>query len=113
MASVLGTPTSPPRKLIFAQTGMMGGFVHISTIAQHLPWRHRSVEAILLTILVIFNLVLQLVVVKVVWVLGPPTSHLIKMIIGLAVEMFCHLRVGIIHTQLFPDNIGPILHYLA
>ena len=48
---------------------------------------------------VIIHLVLQLVMMNVVWVLGPPTLPTKKCIFGLMVVILCHIGVGIIHPR--------------
>ena len=61
---------------------------------------------------VILHLVFLMVMVELVWVLGPlrfPTKHII---FGLMVVIFCHLGVGIIWWWLIQTNIGPNIHYL-
>ena len=48
--------------------------------------------------------------VKVVWILGPPTLPTRRLIFGLMVAIFCHPRVGNTHTWVIHANIGPIIH---
>ena len=62
---------------------VMGGFFHLIIIRQNLLWCNIGGGIIHLVILVVLNLVLLLVMVKVIWVLGPPTSPPRKLIVGL------------------------------
>ena len=64
-------------------------------------------------ILVVLNLVLMTVMVEVVWVLAPPNFNPRKLIVGLMVEILCHIRVGIIHPRVIETNTGPLLHYIC
>ena len=96
MLLVLGPPSSPPIKLVLADTGMIWSLVHIRVIAQDPQCIHHSVSIIELILMVIIHLVLQLVMVKVVWVLVPPTLPSRKLIVGLMVVILCHVLVGII-----------------
>ena len=72
------TPISPPRKLIWAQTEMMGGFEHLRVITQNQLWSHNPVSIIKLVLLVIICSFLHLVMLKVVWVLEYQPSFLPK-----------------------------------
>ena len=47
-----------------------------------------------MVLLVVLSFVFLMEMVNVVWILGPTTSPSIKLIIGLMVEILCHLRVG-------------------
>ena len=69
---VLGTPIFPLKKLILAQTGIMGGFIHLSIIVHHSLWCHNPVCIIQLVMMVVLHLVFHMVMVKVVWFLGTP-----------------------------------------
>ena len=46
---------------------------------------------------------------KVVWVLGPPTLPPKKLIVGLMVVIFCHLWVGIIQLWSIPIRSSPFI----
>ena len=48
-----------------------------------------------------------------VWVLGPPLFHSIKMIVVLMVVIFCHLRVVFIQPQGIQTKIGHILLHIG
>ena len=80
---VLGQPTSPPNMISLVETGMTGGVRNIITRAKNPPSCYLGVGVIHIMLLVIINLVLKLVMVKLVWDLGPPTLPPIKMIVGL------------------------------
>ena len=70
----VGTITTKfSKKLILSETGMMWCFGHLIIIAHNPPWCHHSVSIIQLVMLLVLHLVLQLVMVKLLWVLGPPT----------------------------------------
>ena len=72
-------------------------FCHVSVIAQHPPRRHYGVLITHLMLVLVINFTLLMVMVKLVWVLGPPIFLPRNMIVGLMVMILCHLRVGIIH----------------
>ena len=78
---VLGSPNSSPRKLILVDTDVMGGLGQLIVIIKDPTWNNFSVSIIQLVILVYINLLLQIVMVKVVWVLVltnlPPKSGLL------------------------------------
>ena len=78
---VLGSPNSSPRKLILVDTDVMGGLGQLIVIIKDPTWNNFSVSIIQLVILVYINLLLQIVMVKVVWVLLltnlPPKSGLL------------------------------------
>ena len=74
----------------------MGGFIHLSMSAHHTPWRYLGIGVIKKSLQMILHLLLQMLMVKVVWVLGPLTLPPINMTVGLMVELLCHLGVGII-----------------
>ena len=93
---VLGQPTSPTKNMILIETIKIGGFRHLSTSAQHQPYRYWRVRLLKLTLLTIINLVLHTVTVKVVWVLWPLTFPPINIIFGLMVVILCCQEVGII-----------------
>ena len=100
------------QKVDFIGTGMMGDFSHLRVLAQHPTWNHGWVSIIELELWVVLNLVLVMVMVKVVWFLGPPTFSPRKLIVGLMVLLLCNIRVGIIHTWVIIKNTGPLLHYI-
>ena len=102
----------PPRKLILTHTGIMGGFIHNSVIVHHHQWCHNSVCIIQLVLMVVLNLVFQIVMVKVVWVLGTPKFSPKNMIVGLMVVVLCHIWVGIIQPWSITTRTGPILYYI-
>ena len=76
---------------------MMGVLGRIIITRQHPPLCHIEVGIIHLVIPEVINLVFLIVMVKVVWVLGPPTFFPRKVIIGLVVVIFCHIGVVVIH----------------
>ena len=78
---VLGSPTPHPKKLIPAQTGMMGCFDNLLVTSQHPLWCNIGLYIIHLVLLVVIQLLLVLVMVKVVWVRIPPTFPPIHLII--------------------------------
>ena len=80
--------------MILVQTGTMEVFGYISIIAYYPPWGHHRVGIIQLILLLIAHLVLQLEMVKLVWIIGPPTFTPIKLIVGLMVFILCHIGVG-------------------
>ena len=55
---------------------------------------------------------LELVMVKLVWVLGTLTFPPINMIFQLVVEIFCHLGICIIHPSIIKTKIGSLIHFL-
>ena len=87
----------------------MGDFGHLIIITQNPPWHYHWLGVIQVVLHVVLNLVLHLVMVKVVWFLEPHKFNSIKMIVGVMVEIFCNLRVGIIQIWVIPTNIGPII----
>ena len=91
---VLEPHTSTPRKLLLAETGIMGGLDHIRVNAKDNLWPQHSVRIIQLVICVLLNLVLKMVMVKVVWVIGPHTLPTRKLIDGFMVVILFHIRVG-------------------
>ena len=94
---ILGPTTSTPQNMILAETGMMSGLVHLRISAQYPTWFYLVVKIIHLMIPMVLYLVLVLVMVKAVWVLGPPTLTSKTNIFGFMVLILCHMRVGIIH----------------
>ena len=90
-------PTSPPKKLVLEDTGMMDGFIHIRALAQHPMWNNIKVGVIWLVLWLVLHLMFLMFLVMVVWVLGPPTFTYRKFIVGLMVVISCHIRVGVIH----------------
>ena len=101
---VLRQPTSTPKKLIFAETGMMGGFSHISISIHHPLRSYIGVGIIQLVLIMVPCLVLLLDILKIVWLLGPPTFPLIKMTVILMVVVFCRLGVVIVYPLFIPKN---------
>ena len=81
----------------FYSENMMGGFGHISVTNQHTLWCNLEVVIIYLVHLVVLNSVFLLVMVEVVWVLGPPNFPPRQFIFSLMVVILFHLRVVIIH----------------
>ena len=71
MVLVLVPPTSTPRKLVLAHTGMMGGFVHLIIITWQPLQCHLWVGIIHFVMLIIICLVLFMVIVNLVLVLRP------------------------------------------
>ena len=110
---VLWPPTSPPRKLVLVETGMMRSLSNLSTILQNPQWNNHVLGKIQLILMVIINLVLHLVMAQVVWILGSTNIPPINIIFGLMGVIFCHLRVDIIHLWLIQANKGPILHHIG
>ena len=94
---VLGPLTSPPIKLILAQTGMMGEGCHLRVTSKHPMWNHTLVSIIQLVLLVVLHLLFTMVMENVLWVIGPATLTPRNFIFDLMVVILCHLRVGIIH----------------
>ena len=88
---VLGPPIYPPKKLILDQTRIMGGFIHLSVIVHHTTCFHNSLYIIQLVMMVVINLLFHMVMVKVVWVVGPPKCSPKNVIVGLMVVILCHL----------------------
>ena len=89
---VTGTPPPPPHpKVILEEACIMGVLFHIRVIKHYLPWCHNSLRSKQLVIWVVLPLVV--VIVKMVWVLGPPTLHPKKLIVVLIVVVLCHCRV--------------------
>ena len=68
--------------------------------AQNLPWVYLVVGLIKLVLMMILNLLLQLAIEKVVWVIGLLTFPTIKIIIGSVVENLCRQGVGILQKWL-------------
>ena len=58
----------------------------------------------------ILHFVLDMVKVKVVWVLGPPTLSPRNLDSGFMMVILCHLRVGILYPLVIHTNTGPIIH---
>ena len=71
---VLVPPNFPTRKLILAQTDMMGGFSHLRVITQNKIWCNHGVRIIQMLLVMVLHYVLLMVMVKVMCVLVPPTS---------------------------------------
>ena len=92
----LGPITYPPINLISVHTGMMEDFGHSSVISQHPPCNHCRLGFIQLIIMLVLHLVFHMLMIKVVWFIGPPTFPPINFIVGLVVLIFCCVRVVII-----------------
>ena len=90
VALILGTPTSPPRKLLFSETGGMGGLSHIIMSAHDID--------------------LVMVMIKFVWDLGPTTLTTRYLIVGLMVVILCHIIVGKFYPLLINTTEGPMLN---
>ena len=90
----------------------MGALVHLIVIEKHPQWFHNPIRNIQWVLYVVLHLMLVLVMVKVVWDLGPTTLPPKKLIVGLMVEILWDLRVGNIHTWVIYTNKGPILHHI-
>ena len=110
---ILWQLTSPPRNLIFVDKCTMGCLGHIRVIAYNTLWHNHGLGNIHLIILVVINLVLQMKMANLVWVLGPPTFPPIKMIIGLMVAILCHIILVIIHTWVIQMKTGTIIHHIG
>ena len=82
---VLRLTIYPPRKLISVQIVMMGIFGHLIVITYNLSWLHNLLGVIQISLQVVIHLMFQLVILKVVWVLGSPSCPTIKIIVGLIV----------------------------
>ena len=78
-------PNSPPRKFIWEHTGMMGFFGYIIFIINYPIWCHHLVGIIQLLLMMVLHLVFLLAMVKLVWVLGPPTFPPRNFIVALMV----------------------------
>ena len=109
---VLVSPTFSTIKLILEETGLMGGFSHIRVLEQHPMWNNIWVRIKHLVLWVVINLLLVMVMVKVVWILGPPTFPPKKLIVILIVVILCHIRVEIINLWAIQIKTGLILCYL-
>ena len=84
---VLGKPTSNPRNIFLAETGMVGIFRNLSVSTQRPPWSYLRVGMIQLVLLMVLCLVFLLYTVKVVWILGTPTLPTKKFIVGLMLKI--------------------------
>ena len=60
-------------KLILGDTGMMWCLGHLRIIANNILWWHHSVIILHLVLLLDIHLLLHLVMVEVLWFVGPPT----------------------------------------
>ena len=85
------------RMVILEKTVIMRALVHFIFIVHHLQWRHHLVSNIQLVIWVVPNLMFLLVMVYVVWDLGPTTLPPRNLIVELMVEILCDIKVGNIH----------------
>ena len=59
-----------------------------------------------LLLLMVIHLLLVMEMVNMVWVLVPPTFTSEKLIFGVIVVIFCHIRVGITHQFFIQTNAG-------
>ena len=98
--------------MVFENTVITGDIIHIRVIVQQPQWCHRPVRNIKLVICVVLRLMLVLVVVNVVWDLGPPTLPPRKFIVGLMVSVLCDIIVGNIHLRVIHTKKGNILHHI-
>ena len=108
MVLVFVPPNYPPRNMSLVQT-YGGGFSHLIVIAQYPLWCQLVVGIIQLVIMFILHLMLLISVVKVVWVLGPPTFPSRNFIVGLIMVFLCYIRVGIIHPWCIPKKTVTLL----
>ena len=90
----------------------MGGFIHIRAIVHHPRWCHNSLYIIQLVMMVVIHLLFHMVMVKVVWVLGPPKCSPQNNIFGLMVVILCHLWVDIIQLWSIWSKIGTMIYYI-
>ena len=90
----------------------MGGFIHISVIVHHPLRCHNSVWIIQLVLILVLHLVFHMVMLKMVWVLGPPKCSPKNMIFGLMVVVLCHIWVGIIQPWSITTNTDTIIYYI-
>ena len=75
----------------------MGDLFHPRVVLHYPQWCHHPLRNFKLVIWVVLHLMLVLMMVKVVWDLGPPTLPPRKLIAGLMVVILCDLRVDNIH----------------
>ena len=85
---VLGPTIYSSRKLIIVHIVMMVIFGHLIVITYNPSWRQHLLGIIQIILQVILHLMFQMVIVKVVWVLGSPNFPPIKMIVCLMVIIF-------------------------
>ena len=109
---VPGQSNSPPKKIILEDTVMMGGFVHLSVITYNPPRCYLEVVIIPLVLLMVICLVFLMVMIKLVWVLGPPTLPPKNFIVALIVVIYCRQVVGEIHPRVIHTNKGPIIYQI-
>ena len=76
------------KKFLFEYIGRMGGLFHLGFTTQDPQWCHHLVNIIQFMFWVVLNLVLIKVMVKVLWVLGPPTLPPRNLIVVLMVIIF-------------------------
>ena len=86
-----------PQNTILAETGMMGFFRNISVSTQYPLCSYLEVGIIQLVILMVLSLVLIMDMLKVLWVLGPPTLPPQKLIVLLMVIILCYQALENIH----------------
>ena len=75
-----------------------GGFQKYQCHHIAYPWHNLAFGIIQLMILVVLNLVLLLVIVGLVWILGPPAFTPKMLIVGLMMVILCHFVLVIIQT---------------
>ena len=110
---VLVLPTSAPKNIFLGETGMMGGFIHLMVRIQHPQQSYLVVGIIQMMLQVILHQMLQIVVVKVVWVLVPLNFPPINIIVGLVVVILCRLRLGISQQWFIQTSTSYLIHYLG
>ena len=72
-------------------------------------WHNIWFWIINVALFMVLHLLLVTEMLNMVWVLGPPTFTSRKLIVGLMVAIFCHIRVGIIHQFFIQIRIGILL----
>ena len=95
----VGTKTTnfSSQKVDFVTNRYYGAVGNIIFILQHPLYHHHGVGIIQLVLILLLYLLFQMVTVKAMWVLGPPTFTHKTLIVGLMVVFFCHIFVVIIH----------------
>ena len=88
---VLVPPNSTPIWFILEEIGMMRSLKHLIDITQDYLWNNYSERIIQLVPLVVFYLLLHMVVIMLVWLLGPTILPPKTFIIGLMVVIMCYL----------------------
>ena len=90
----------------------MRGLGHLRFISKHPLWLPHWLWVINIILQMMHHLVLQLVVLKLEWVLEQTNLPPINIIVGLMLVILCHLWVGIIHIRLITINTGSLIHYI-